>query len=527
VIEVRASGPLDVTTRESVLGSGTRVDIALHNPSRRVIILHAVTWTVDGWSPELVLEHGYQSWSVVRRASPGDVRPERLELPSHAVDTHFGHADAVGEVVAGDQFLVTDKGVIGWLDARSHVGAVEARDDGRLVAIALLDGVALPAGGTRTLDPLWAARGGAGALYSEFANHWGVVAGARIPDRHVAGWCSWYEYFAAVTPADIRSNTALAASHGLDAVQIDDGYQAAIGDWLDTCDAWSGDEWSGGTAALADEIRSAGMQAGIWTAPFLVAEASALYARHPEWTTTHASGHPSRAAYNGNNWGGWTFGLDTTRQDVLDHLRATYTVLVAQGFDYHKIDFCYAGGLRATRSDPTKTRAEALRMGLDAVRAGIGEDAFLLGCGCPFGPAVGVVDAMRVSADVAPRWDAGGHWPGLAESAPAAKNAIAASVLRAPLHRRVFLNDPDCLLIRPTGTSLDERQRSLLTEVVAGTGAFLLLSDDLSRYTDHEWSVVEQLRADQPALDVPLDIVDPFSPAVVVRSPAHTLVVEP
>ena len=38
------------------------------------------------------------------------------------------------------------------------------------------------------------------------------------------------------------------------------------------------------------------------------------------------------------------------------------------------------------------------------VAAKAGDDAFLLGCGCPLGPAVGVVDAMRIGADVTPYW---------------------------------------------------------------------------------------------------------------------------
>ena len=508
-VRCAASGQVEV----DVTVDGSRIDVVLTNRTREPITLHRAEIDID-LRPQRVLEHGHQSWSAVRRTTANDVRPQRADLPDWVRGTHHSDPDSAGRVVSGDQFLITDVGVAGFLDARSHLGTIEARPDGSVVAIALLDDVPLEPGAERRLDPLWVAAGDPGRRYSEYASAWGAAAGARVPepDRHVVGWCSWYQYFAEVLPEHIRSNAALAAEHGIDVVQIDDGYQEAIGDWL-----LYRATWPEGTAPLAREIADRGMGAGIWTAPFLIGEDSVLLPHHPDWVPRHKSGNGSRAMYNPWSWGGWALVLDTTRPDVLEHLRTTYATLVEQGFDYHKIDFCYAAALPAARFDLTKTRAEALRMGLEAVREGIGDNAFLLGCGCPFGPAVGVVDAMRVSADVAPTWDPANSWPGIEETAPSAKNAVMASVLRAPLHRRVFLNDPDCLLARPTDTHLDANQRNVLADVIAGTGAFVLLSDDLATYTDQEWHLVDRLRELQPLLDTTLDIDDPFADEVVVR----------
>jgi alpha-galactosidase len=506
-VAVAASGPLDV----DVAADGDRLVVTLRNAGRDTVTVDRVEILTEP-RPARVLEHGYQSWSPVRRTTASDVRPARSELPGWVRGMYAGDPDRAGRVVAGDQFLVTDAGVVGFLDARSHLGTVEARTDGTVVAVALLDGVPIEPGGQRALDPLWVRTGRAGPLYSELATAWGAEAGARVTGRTAFGWCSWYQYFADVLPEHVRGNLAAAVEHNVDLVQIDDGYQAAIGDWLRTRATWPD-----GTAALARDIAAAGAHAGIWTAPFLVGENSELLARHPEWVAHHHTGRGARAAYN-DPWGGWALALDTTRADVLDHLRQTYAALTEQGFDYHKIDFCYAAALPATRADRTKTRAEALRMGLAAVRDGIGDDAYLLGCGCPFGPAVGVVDAMRVSADVAPDWAPRYNFPGFEEAAPAARNAVMGSVLRAPLHRRVFVGDPDCLVLRPVDTDLDANQRAVLTDAVAGTGAFVVLSDDLATYTDAEWAVVERLRATQPSLDTTLDLDDPFADPVVVRA---------
>ena len=196
--------------------------------------------------------------------------------------------------------------------------------------------------------------------------------------------------------------------------------------------------------------------------------------------------------------------------------------LTAQGFGFHKVDFLYAAALPGRRFDPAATRAQALRRGLEAVRRGIGHEAFLLGCGSPFGPAVGIVDAMRVSPDVTDRWEPRAPLPGLEEAASCARNAIVTSRRRAPLHRRLWVNDNDCLLLRPVQTELDPFQRHLLAGTIAGAGGFTMASDDLSLYGEEEWKLLDTVRAAGAAADGPLELVDPFAPTLVVRSSART-----
>lgn len=507
-----SSAPLEVTNTSTEQGRGIRYDITLRNPHREAVSVDRVVVALDA-SPRLVLEQGYQSWSPTWVRRPDDISEARGTVPDWILGTNFADAVSAKEGVVGDQVLVTDRGVAGWTMA-THLSTVVARAGGGVEAIALLDGVDVPAGAERALDPLWVAAGDPGPLYSEFASVWGEMSGARTEGASPFGWCSWYEFFGDVTPEDIRRNLVLAASHDFDLVQIDDGYQAAIGDWLELASSWSS---VGSMASIASEIASAGISAGIWTAPFLAAEESAVARNHPEWLTRHPpTGKPSKAMHN-PAWGGWTLALDTTNPAVLDHLRTTFRTLREWGFGYHKIDFCYAASMVAVRHDSTKTRAESLRMGLEAVREGIGDDAYLLGCGCPFGPAVGVVDAMRVSPDVAPHWEERAVWPGMEGSGVAAENAVRASALRAPFHRRLFVNDPDCVLLRPTNIELTAEQRRTLADSVLTTGAFVVLSDDMARYGDTEWAEVERLRVGRSSYDRPIDLVDPFSAGAVSR----------
>ena len=84
------------------------------------------------------------------------------------------------------------------------------------------------------------------------------------------------------------------------------------------------------------------------------------------------------------------------------------------------------------------------------------------------------------------------------------------------MHRRWFLNDPDCLLLRPTSTDLTSDERLALATSILGTGAYLIVSDDLSTYTTREWELLDRLIELQPQADTTLDLGDPFASEVTV-----------
>jgi hypothetical protein len=537
-------GGLEVRAEVCELGTGMRIDLSVHNPpgpAARAVSLHRVRLRLPA-HPHLVLEHGFQSWSPVARRTVNEISPLRRLAPAWVRGTYHAAPELGGRAVCGDQFLLMADGcgagppagatgragaaagrgtggLAGFLDGASHLSTCVVTPTG-VVAVALLDAVTLRPGEHRSLDPLWLASGDPGRLYSEYLGHWAHQAGARAGGASPLGWGSWYQYFWKVDPAVCRSNLAIAAGHGIELFQLDDGYQRAVGDWLEPNDRFAGGE----VPRLAQEITGAGLQAGIWTAPFLASPAGELARRHPEWLARRPGGRdaPCRAMWNPQAWKGWAMALDTTRPDVLDHLRETFGALTAQGWSFHKIDFCYAAAMPARRAgDGRMTRAESLRAGIQAVRDGIGETSTLLGCGIPLAQSVGLVDALRVSPDTGPSWAPGRlRLPGYPDLAPAALSALQVGVLRAPMHRRLWLNDPDCLLLRPTGSRLSAAQRAVLAAAVTGTGAFTLLSDDLATYGDEEWALVETLRGAHAAGDRPLDIADPFAPAPVVTGRA-------
>ncbi len=333
-------------------------------------------------------------------------------------------------------------------------------------------------------------------LLERFAAELGARNGARVASPFQAGWCSWYQFFHGVREDDVRRSldalTRRRSEFPIDLVQLDDGYQRAIGDWLET-----NDKFPRGLAPLAREIRAAGFRAGIWTAPFCVVPESELFARRPNWLLREGD-EPFRALLH-FEWtpGGKVFALDTSQPEVRRHLLRLFAALAGMGFSYLKLDFLYAVAMQADAADPEFTRAQRLRAGLEAIREGAGDEAFLLGCGCPIGPAVGLVDGMRVGPDVAPRWrvPAKDAVRGIEATQPSLENALRNTLARAWMHRRLWLNDPDCLMTRAHDTELTRDEVTTLAGAVAASGGMLLISDDVASLDEAQSRLLRETAA--------------------------------
>ncbi|MDG9714226.1 glycoside hydrolase family 36 protein [Streptomyces sp. DH10] len=309
------------------------------------------------------------------------------------------------------------------------------------------------------------------SVLGDWASGLGIVAPRPAPTV----WCSWYEYFTQVTEDDIHENLRAMDTLDLpvDVVQIDDGYQRALGDWLTLSGRFRS------RASIADKIRSRGRRAGIWTAPFLVDPASELAAEHPDWLVRDTAGG---FAHAGRNWGHDLRVLDTTHPDAAAYLTEVFTTLRAEGYDYFKTDFLYAGaldGVRLADVDPLT----AYRSGIRLIRDAIGPDSYLLGCGAPMLPSIGLFDAMRVSPDTAPhrRPEADDY------SQPGQDPAEFTGAGRQWQHGRLWTNDPDCLMARP---AVETREQ--WAAHVEATGGLMASSDRLLSLD--EWGVTTTRR---------------------------------
>lgn len=434
----------------------------------------------EGWR---FYQHGWQSWSPTFARHVGD----GIYLnPGGGIyhQMHLPHPDSGTEDFASEWFTVLySRGepplaaLLGFTDGRQALADIalwlEGRAFARLAATCYADGIVLEPGERFVSEPLLVSFGQDPlGLLERYADRVAARMQSRVPDRIPSGWCSWYYFYGENTADDVRANVAYArkARLPLDTILIDDGYQGAIGDWLRI----DGGKFPDGMKAAADGIRAAGMRPGIWLAPFGVSSESETYAEHPDWVVRDADGAPAVAW---QHWGEDIYALDVSNPDALDWVGHILRVMSDEwGYEFFKVDFVFAAAVAGFRHDPKTTRAAAYRRGMERIRKTIG-DKFLLGCGAPQLPSVGIVDAMRIGPDVAFNWQP--LWADL--SMPACANALRNTQARYFMHRRWWLNDADCILVRTrhdqSNLVLNE-MRSLVT-FVALSGGLALDSDNL------------------------------------------------
>ena len=336
---------------------------------------------------------------------------------------------------------------------------------------------------------------------------------ADLPQPPV-GWCSWYHYYQDISEEKITANLdqvrRIRESTPLDLFQIDDGFQAQVGDWLTF-----NEKFPRGVRPLADAITQAGMTPGIWLAPFIVHPRSQLAKQHPDWLLRTANGRPARAGFV---WNALGLALDLTVPAALDYARTVIRTAVHEwGFTYLKLDFLYAAALKGQYRDRTKTRAQVLRMGLQALREAAGEGVHILGCGAPLGSVLGLVDFMRVGADVSGHWTPDYFNLGFLFTRephmPSARNAIQNTITRAMLHNKWWVNDPDCLLVREdTGLTLHEVRS--LAAVIYMTGGSILVSDDMQQLSPERLQILQALI---PPLNQRARVLDWLAPGLPSR----------
>jgi alpha-galactosidase len=492
-------------------------------------------------SPSLAFfSNGWQSWNYTGVYGPNDhYRSTRLgpftapmrvnagiprpKTPGHLVSDMFA--------VLGDREL-RQGALTGFLSQQQQFGMIETHLRGQNTNLHLWaagDGACLDPGGLMNTDWAYLAfinlddADPFGNYFEAVARQHGLLppmqegtSGEQVGSwpESPTGWCSWYNFFSQVSADDIRRNlqaaSQLADRLPLEVIQIDDGFETKAGDWFSFRPGFPN-----GMAPLAEEIRAAGFKPGVWLAPFILVPESTVAVNHPDWLLHGRFNRPVNAGYT--PWGEFSTALDLTHPEALNYAQeVVHTAAQEWGFSYLKLDFLYAGALSGKHRDPTLTRAQILRKGLQALRDCVGQETTLLGCGCPLGPAIGLVDAMRIGADVSDRWKpaySGVEFFFEAEpDYPSTRNALQNILTRSGMHQRWWINDPDCLLIRPeTRMTLAEVQ-SLATAIALSGGSFFL-SDDLPALPDERIQLAASLLPPLPGRMRVIDWFDSATPA--------------
>jgi alpha-galactosidase len=308
------------------------------------------------------------------------------------------------------------------------------------------------------------------------------------------GWCSWYCFGPRVTATNITDNLGWIATNlpALRYIQIDDGYQPWMGDWLDSGKAFGGD-----VRGVLKEIRHRGFEPAIWVAPFIASEQSRLFHEHPDWFVKDDAGAPLRSDKVG--FGGWRLGpwyvLDGTHPEVQRWLTELFKTLREEwGCTYFKLDAIYWATLpQGHRYDPKATRIEAYRRGMEAIRKGAG-DALIMGCNHPIWPSLGLVHASRSSLDIGRSWK---NFTSIGRE----------NLLRGWQNGRLWWNDPDCVVLHDAGSAdvmdaggklttsgkVPDNEYQFHATLIYATGGMLLSGDDLTKITPRRAEMLKRL----------------------------------
>ena len=454
----------------SVLTNRTSVPIALKD-----VTLFSLTHDLPAETP--VYGEGFQMLSQT-----GGTIGQIADLGNYTDVKHYRMPEPAGvRVVYNLLTLATPQAhhVLAFTSCNRHSGQFRLKP-GVIEAVLDLEGRTLDAGETWTLEEFAFFSGrDREAMLASLAARLNYHHTPQAFEKPPSGWCSWYCFGPKVTARQVLDNLETIARNipGLRYIQIDDGYQPAMGDWLET-----GNAFGGQVQTVLTQIRDRGFEPAIWVAPFIAEAESNLFKQHPDWFVKDDAGLPLRA--DRVTFGGWRRGpwyaLDGTHPDAQAHLARVFTTMRNEwGCTYFKLDANFWGAIHGGHfHDRRATRIEAYRRGMAAVLRGT-RDAFVLGCNHPIWPSIGLIHGSRSSHDIRRDWK---------RFTDTARQNLSRNWQNGAL----WWNDPDAIVL--TGELSEEEYRFHAT-VIYASGGMILSGDDLTTIAPAR---LEMLRKLQP-----------------------------
>jgi hypothetical protein len=273
----------------------------------------------------------------------------------------------------------------------------------RLIYKVILDGMILPAGESKSLDPLVSLAGtDLHELLVEWADHAAAQVEPLMPKAIPTGWNDWQYYRNEKTQEDVLDSTEVIADlkrrgYPLDFMQIDGGFCLHLSEW-----STPKPEFADGIDSISQKIRDQGLQFGLWFAPYIQNRETSVVKEHPEWLLRDGDGEP--VAMPGSNVGPAHL-IDYSLDGPLDWLREQVRLFVQ---DWHvtwiKLDgpqyHFYRRGLLQNRSMSVH---EMLIRTFEVIRDEAGPEVLVEGEGM-LGLALGRVELHRMQQDTHPLW---------------------------------------------------------------------------------------------------------------------------
>jgi len=394
--------------------------------------------------PKKFYRHGWQSWTLTTWLNPAQppVPVRAMEFLMKDEDPGYvfyqNHISCwVGSVELGEEDIIL-------LGALGLSGRVEILEDATLRGFYE----------DRHEGQWLVARGREDEVFSKYAQALEAKFGKGRFEQAPRVWCSWYSLYGWVNERAILKALTDFGDMPFDVFQIDDGWQLVHGDWEANA------KFPSGMQSLAEKIMAAGRTPGLWLAPFMVSERSQLAKDHPDWLLRDEHGNLLHA---GITWSGSPLALDISHPEVLDWLGQLIHKVRGWGYRYLKLDFLYIGGLVGKRFKDAP-REILYRNALHVIREAAG-DAYILACGAPIIPSLGLCDGLRVGPDVSPFWL---NTP-ITVWLNNPNDTVTQNAVRTSLHR-LWLSplvnvDPDVMFFRSKFNALRPQERQLLQDL--------------------------------------------------------------
>jgi alpha-galactosidase len=264
------------------------------------------------------------------------------------------------------------------------------------------------------------------------------------------GWMTWYNQDShlqgsggnargAVKEKVVLEETSFTRKHlkdyGVNFIEIDEGYECALGDW-------DANEFvPSGMDGIAKKIKKENLTPGIWVSPFMVSERAQVFQDHPDWFVKK----------NGKPFPFWEWSMvpphetvyvpDPTKPKVKAWIKEVYRKFVRSGYRFFKNDFVDGPGLTNVEF-ANKKIARGLkiwRQGFGIIREAVGKGCHIQPCSGPTIAGVGIIDSARIEVDIG-----GGVGEGQWKTLKAVARGIACKYYQ---NRKFFINDPDNLIV--------------------------------------------------------------------------------
>ncbi len=268
----------------------------------------------------------------------------------------------------------------------------------------------------------------------------------KVTDKIPTGWCSW-----SCAYGNLSKDVAKAALHNLmseygqtkpNTLQLDDGWQRGQsfgGYWTPRID---------GLNEVASEVKSHDVDFGLWFAPFITSTSSGFFTDYPQYKYVKTNDAAAEYTLTYSNKEDYCYPMAINKPETLEYLKTIFERATKEyGASYFKLDFLLMG-LRSAYSNeqlviyPDDYIVAIYRRALKTIRDAVGKDVYLLACGAPIPESIGILDGIRVTEDIT-QWgtESKNQW----NLIKWCSNNIA---LRYFYHDRLFINDPDGLVVR-------------------------------------------------------------------------------